>query len=171
MKELIVKNVIISKQGKYSANYEDFQKIVKEKKINVIIVGVTNGSLQKLQIEKNIYFDILWPNNEELISENILNNNSIMCKLNYRGFSMLFTGDIEEIAEKIILREYKNNLTIFKSTILKVAHHGSKSSSTQDFLQAVHPQIALIGVGKDNKFGHPNNEVISRLQCIRNKSL
>ena len=84
---------------------------------------------------------------------------------------MLFTGDIEEIAEKEILHEYKTNLKVLKSTILKVAHHGSKSSSTQEFIQTVYPQIALIGVGKDNKFGHPNDEVVSRLQSIRNRNL
>lgn len=54
------------------------------------------------------------------IQENILNNNSVVAKLNYKNFSILFTGDIEEIAEKQILEEYKNNLQVLKSTILKV---------------------------------------------------
>lgn len=167
MKELNVKNVIISKQGKDSQNYQEFQKIVKEKKINVIIVGATIGIPHKLQIEKKLFFDILWPYNEKLIPENILNNNSIVCKLNYKNFSMLFTGDIEEIAENQILQDYKGSLNLLNSTILKVAHHGSKSSSTQEFINAVHPKNALIGVDKDNKFGHPNSNVISRLQNIR----
>ena len=61
-----------------------------------------------------------------MISENVLNNNSIVCKLNYKDFSMLFTGDIEEIAEKTILKEY-NNKNVFQSTILKVAHHRFKN--------------------------------------------
>ena len=60
---------------------------------------------------------------------------------------MLFTGDIEEIAEKKILQEY-NNTNILKSTILKVAHHGSKSSSQEEFIKEVQPQIALIRGGK-----------------------
>ena len=79
---------------------------------------------------------------------------------------MLLTGDIEEIAEKQILEEYKNS-NILKSTILKVAHHGSKSSSTQSFLEKVQPKIALIGVGKDNTFGHPSEDVIERLINLR----
>ena len=53
---------------------------------------------------------------------------------------------------------------ILNSTILKVAHHGSKTSTTEEFLKAVSPKFALIGVGKDNKFGHPNDEVIKRLE-------
>ena len=87
--------------------------------------------------------------------------------MNYRNFSMLFTGDIEEIAEKQILNQYKNNLKILNSTILKVSHHGSKTSSTQNFVNAVMPKIVLIGVGENNKFGHPNEEVIRRLENLR----
>lgn len=83
---------------------------------------------------------------------------------------MLFTGDIEEIAEKQILEEYKN-FDILKATILKVGHHGSKTSSSQEFLQRVKPQIALIGVGKNNTFGHPNNSVLKRLENLRYKNL
>ena len=58
---------------------------------------------------------------------------------------MLFTGDIEEIAEKQIIEEYKNS-DILSAHILKVAHHGSKTSTTQEFIEAVKPKIALIGV-------------------------
>ena len=82
---------------------------------------------------------------------------------------MLFTGDIEEIAEKEILKEYKNNLEILNSNILKVAHHGSKTSSTKEFLDKVNPEIALIGVGKNNKFGHPNIEILEKLKNINTK--
>lgn len=110
---------------------------------------------------------ILWPK-ETQIQNNILNNNSIVAKLNYKGTSILFTGDIEEIAEKEILSEYKNNTTL-QAIILKVAHHGSKSSSIQAFLEAIEPKIALIGVGKDNKFGHPNDGILERLQKLNCK--
>lgn len=165
MKELKVGHVIISKQGEESENYKKFKEIVREKKIKVIVVGKGD----KVQIERNLYFDILWPNRSNLISENVLNNNSIVCKLNYKDLSMLFTGDIEEIAEKQILQEYKNNLNILNSNILKVGHHGSKTSSTQEFIEAVNSNIALIGVGKNNKFGHPNDNVIERLENLGSK--
>ena len=87
----------------------------------------------------------------------------MVCKLCYKDFSVLFTGDIEEIAEKQILQEYRNDLGVLKSTVLKVAHHGSRTSSIDEFIEAAKPQIALIGVGKNNTFGHPNDEVIERL--------
>lgn len=114
MEELKVDKVVICEQGKDSYNYEKFKRIVKEKKIKVI--AVKKGD--ELLIEKEVNFQILWPK-EEQIGENILNNNSIVAKLNYRNFSMLFTGDIEEIAEKQILNEYQNT-NILNSTILKV---------------------------------------------------
>lgn len=167
MDKMKVKNVIISKQPEESVNYDDFIKIIKNKKINLIIVNAGD----RLKISNEVYFDILWPNSDEFISENALNNNSIVCKLNYKSFSMLFTGDIEEIAEKRILEKYKNNLGFLKADILKIAHHGSKSSTTQEFLDAVRPKKALIGVGKNNKFGHPSNIVIERLENSRNPNL
>lgn len=106
----------------------------------------------------------MWPQ-KDLIHENVLNNNSIVCKLSYRDFSILFTGDIEEIAEKQIVNLYSSS--VLDSNVLKVAHHGSKSSSIDAFISKVNPQIALIGVGENNKFGHPNNAVIERLQIHR----
>lgn len=123
----------------------------------------------EIKIEKDFFFQILWPN-EKQIQENILNNNSIVAKLNYKKFSMLFTGDIEEIAEKQILNEYKNS-NILKSSILKVGHHGSKTSTIQSFLEVVNPKVALIGVGENNKFGHPNDDVLKRLIDLRREDL
>ena len=136
--------------------------MVEEK--NIRVVAIEKGD--RLNIEEGVYFDFLWPDNFNLITENILNNNSIVCKLNYNNFSILFTGDIEEVAEKQVLQEY-NNFQILNSTILKIGHHGSKTSSSKEFLENVRPQVALIGVGKDNKFGHPNIEVLKRLEDLR----
>lgn len=70
------------------------------------------------------------------------------------------------MAEKEILKRYSSNLNMLKSTVLKVAHHGSKTSSSMNFITSVQPKIALIGVGKDNKFGHPNKQVIEDLKKI-----
>lgn len=167
MENLKVDKVIISKQGEYSGNYKKFKEITNKRKIDVVIVNKGD----RLNIEKDVYLDILWPDNNKLLSENILNNNSIVCKLCYKNTSVLFTGDIEEIAENQIVQEYENNLEILNSTILKVAHHGSKTSSTQELLNAVKPKFALIGVGEDNKFGHPNSEVVQRLDNIRGKNI
>lgn len=160
MQEIKVNNIIIGKQYKSSENYEKFIKIVKEKKINVKIV---EGG-EKISIEDNLYFDIIWPFSENMISDNSINNNSLVCKLNYKNYSMLFTGDIEAIAEKAILKKYSKNLNILKSDILKVAHHGSKTSSITEFIEKIKPKYAIIGVGEDNKFGHPSDSTIQNLE-------
>ncbi len=160
MKEMKVKNAIITKQVENSNNFKEFIKTANEENVNIILVEAGD----KIQIENNLYFDVLWPNSKYYISENPLNNNSLVCKLIYKEFSMLFTGDIEEIAEKEVLKIYKDKL---KSDVLKVAHHGSKTSSSKEFLEAVSPQMALIGVGENNKFGHPNESTLKRLKDIR----
>lgn len=160
MQEIKVNNIIIGKQYKSSENYEEFIKIVKEKKINVKIV---EGG-EKVSIEDNLYFDIIWPFSDNMISDNSINNNSLVCKLNYKNYSMLFTGDIEAIAEKAILKKYSKNLNILKSDILKVAHHGSKTSSITEFIEKIKPKYAIIGVGEDNKFGHPSDGTIQNLE-------
>lgn len=162
MEELKVKNIIIGKQFEESENYQNFIEIVNKNKIKVYVVEAG----QKINIEKNLYFDVLWPDSKNVVEKNSINNNSLVGKLIYNNFSILFTGDIEEIAEKSILKKYEKNKSILDSDILKVAHHGSKSSSTEEFLNVVKPKIALIGVGKNNNFGHPNNEVLERLRRI-----
>lgn len=165
MEELKVKNAIISKQGKETANYKRFLKLVKEKNIKVHIAKID----EKIKIENNINVEILWPS-EALIASNILNNNSLVMKLTYNNFTMLFTGDIEKIAEEEIINKYEKTNRL-SSTIIKIAHHGSKTSSIQEFINLAKPQIALIGVGKNNNFGHPNDEVLKRLEDSRNKNI
>lgn len=156
----------ISKQTEESENYEKFLEIVNDRKIKVFEVVAGN----RIHIEKNLYFDVLWPT-ENQITTNVLNNNAIVCNLQYKNFSMIFTGDIEEIAEKEILKLYSQNLNLLKADILKVGHHGSKTSSTSEFIKAIKPQIAVIGVGKNNKFGHPNDGVLQRINNLNCKIL
>lgn len=114
LEELQVGNVIISKQGEETEQYKRFISIVEKKNIKVTVVK--KGS--KVLIEEEIYFDILWPQ-DQFISQNILNNNAIVAKLYYRKFSMLFTGDIEQKAEEMLLDERTNLM----ANILKTAHH------------------------------------------------
>ena len=163
MEHIKVKNIIISKQGKESSNYNKFKNIVLDKGISVIFAKKGN----KIKIDNETYMDVLFPSNN-LILNNILNNNSIVTKICYNNFSILFTGDVEEIAEKEICSQY-NTTNKLRANILKVAHHGSKTSSTAEFIKMVKPQIALIGVGEKNKFGHPNDGVIQRLKNMNTK--
>ena len=93
-------------------------------------------------------------------TESDTNNNSVVLRLVWDEVSFLLTGDIYEEAEREILyRGYK-----LDSTVLKVAHHGSDTSTSSHFLAAVDPQVAVISVGKDNPFGHPDEDTLARLR-------
>lgn len=161
IEKMRVENIVMSKQSKESEEYKKILEIIKQKNIKVSSVKAED----KIIIEKNLYIKILNP--AEKFEFQDLNNNAIVAKLVYKNFSMLFTGDIEK-AEESLAKKYKNEL---KSTILKVAHHGSKTSTSEEFLKYVEPQIALIGVGENNKFGHPNQITIERLKSIRSQNI
>lgn len=93
-------------------------------------------------------------------SHNTINDNSIAFILQYKHFRMLFTGDAGVAAEQRFLNEGVD----LRSTVLKVGHHGSAYSSSQAFIAAVHPQYAIISVGRHNMFGHPAPSTIATLQ-------
>lgn len=88
------------------------------------------------------------------------NNDSIVLRITYGNTSFLFTGDAEREAEEDIL----NSGYELKSTVLKVGHHGSKDSTTYPFLREVMPEYAVISVGKDNSYGHPTEDALSKLR-------
>lgn len=159
IKTIKVKNILISKQAKNSDEYTEIIQLAKNKKINIIEVKQGDTII----IEKDVQLKILYPTSQLEFED--LNNNSIVAKLVYTNFSMLFTGDIGIEAENKLIKKYSSS--ILKSTVLKVGHHGSKTSSGEDFIKIVNPQIALIGVGKDNTFGHPSKEIIQRLKLER----
>ena len=96
------------------------------------------------------------------------NNASIVTRIDYGETSLMVTGDAEgekkDDPEKLMLQKYKNNLSILDCDIYKMGHHGSRTSSSQEFLDALSPQIAIISCGLDNDYGHPHEEVISRLE-------
>lgn len=159
LENIKVEKILIGKQFEKNENFEYIVNLANKKDIKIIELQAGN----KINIEKNSSLEILWPSVAEKISENAINNNSLVCKFVYKNFSMLLTGDIESIAEEKLLGKYKNTNRL-NANILKIAHHGSKTSSIQEFLNEVNPKIALIGVGRKNKFGHPNQEVLERLK-------
>ena len=153
LENIKVKNVIISKQSETSENFKQIMKIIRKKRINLIIVQKET----KIKIDNFTTVDILSPQSEN-IADN-MNDNSIVAKFEAYNFSILFTGDASEKIEKELIKENIN----LKSDILKVSHHGSKTGTSEEFLKSVKPKIALIGVGENNKFGHPTKDVIKRL--------
>lgn len=161
VENLKVDTIILGKQDSEYENCVEFLKLAKSK--NVKVISVQAGDV--IKIDKYCQFQILWPDSQNMIADNGINNNSILAKFMCRDFTMLFTGDIEEKAEKEILQKYKNS-NILDCDILKVAHHGSKSSSIQEMLEKITPKIAVIGVGENN-YGHPNLDVMERLENLR----
>jgi competence protein ComEC len=90
------------------------------------------------------------------------NNYSCAIKISYKTSTYLFTGDIETISEQEILNKGYD----LEAQVLKIAHHGSNSSSSTEFLNAVHPKIAVISSGANNTYGHPNKETIDKLKNL-----
>ncbi|MCI7303688.1 MAG: DNA internalization-related competence protein ComEC/Rec2 [Clostridiales Family XIII bacterium] len=122
---------------------------------------------QSVKLGEGVYVDILAPERasgkeyEKLAAdEEDENASSLIMKLRWGQVSLLITGDIDQEGERLLLDRYSGSTTL-TATILKVAHHGSKYSSSGDFLQAVSPRAAVIQVGKNN-FGHPAKAVIEK---------
>ena len=93
-------------------------------------------------------------------SGNDTNDTSIVLRIDHGSISFLFTGDAEREAEQFILNSNAN----LSATVLKVGHHGSETSTTYPFLNEIMPQYAIISVGKDNSYGHPTENTLSRLR-------
>jgi competence protein ComEC len=132
-----------------------FEEFLLERKI-----PVNYYSERKMEIgDATIYF--LYDKRIDNIAGESTNNHSGIFKLDYGETSFLFTGDVEKNVEKVYTEKYK---TFLDSDVLKAGHHGSKTSSSDEFLNYVTPKYSLISAGFKNKFGHPASEVIRRLQ-------
>ncbi len=115
----------------------------------------------QIRLGKTLQIEVLHPQNELLSdTRSDVNNNSIVLRLVYGRISFLLPGDVEEAAEAVLLSHPEN----LASTVLKVPHHGSATSLNPRFLEAVRPQLAVIQVGADNKFGQPDPTTLARLE-------
>ncbi|MFA4998923.1 MAG: ComEC/Rec2 family competence protein [Candidatus Paceibacterota bacterium] len=115
---------------------------------------------QKINLSGDAYIEILSPF-EDLSGKELKDSNdtSIVARLVFGGTSFLFTGDIDKSVEKDIV-DRNPDLT---ASVIKVAHHGSKTSTSEEFVNRVLPEYAVISVGGDNKYGHPTQEVLDIL--------
>jgi competence protein ComEC len=107
--------------------------------------------------------DFLWPETvPEEAASSAKNDDSLVLRLHYGSETILLPGDAEKQAEREILSE--NSPEAMHSNVLKIGHHGSKNSTTPEFLAAVHPRVGIISAGEDNPYGHPSTELLERLQ-------
>ena len=109
-----------------------------------------------IRLDKNIKLEILYP--EHKFAPNAdTNSSSVVVKLTYGNESFLFTGDLPKEQENALAEKYG---TALHANVLKFGHHGSKTSTSEEFLTAVAPEYGVVSVGSENKYGHPNQETL-----------
>ncbi|RAS92649.1 S-layer protein, partial [Bacillus cereus] len=150
-----VKNVYAPKVSHTTQTFKDF------------LTAVANKGLTIKEAKSGVTLPINGLNSQFLapVKEygNDLNEWSAVLKVTHGSKSFLFTGDAESKSEKDMLATYGSNL---KSDVLKPGHHGSKTSSSQPFLDAVKPSIAVISAGAGNRYGHPTQETLAKLNAM-----
>ena len=105
--------------------------------------------------------EVLWPPPNASTYAPSGNNDSLVVRLRYGARTILLTGDMEAHAEAELLRAHED----LRCDVLKVAHHGSRTSSTPAFVAASQPRLAVISVGRTSPFGHPDPTVVARWQA------
>lgn len=161
LKNYDIKNVLDSRASYSTADYAEWQRLLEEKQIPLI----TAKSGQRVHITQSAYLDVLTPfENFTTKTPKNIHDATVVTRF-YGGFyggstSILFTGDMERRLEfDLVSHGFDMN-----ADILKVGHHGSKTSSSEAFLKAVSPHIAIISVGAKNRYGHPHQSVLDRLE-------
>lgn len=159
LKRYQVKKILYTGAVHNAPNYLSWLKIVRDKKIALIIIDKE----QTINLGAGANLEILYPD-ESFLGKTVddLNQSSIIFRLVYGRNKFLLTGDAGEPVEKKLLAQG----AALSADLLKVGHHGSKYSSSQEFLEKVRPKTAVIEVGKNNDFGHPNLRIIKRLERL-----
>jgi competence protein ComEC len=153
LKNFRVRTAVIARKP---ANDPEFSKFSRT-------LAATNTHAEVIQAGDVIHFgpveaSVLWP---PAAGEQSTNNDSIVLRLKFGEHSILLTGDIEKLAERTLVESHHD----LNANVVKVPHHGSKTSSTEDFVRATKPTLAIISVGRNSRFGHPHNEVVQRWQA------
>jgi len=138
--------------------YEAFTQGIEEEGSEVIFAR--KGHV--IHLGDGVHLDILFPDAGESMSE--ANEASIVARLVYGEAEVLLMGDAPQWVERELMHDYGSNIA---SDILKVGHHGSRSSTASAFVSMVSPVIAVLSYGEDNRYNHPHKEVLDVLEGIR----
>jgi len=181
-----VLNLVTSQQIKQTDDFKQFWRLVQAKKtkgmrlifptVNQVlwidrhllakVVSTSSSgsfsSLDNVRSTENILSDEI---DKSIQKSNDYNNGSIVILFSFDRYVFLFTGDLEKEGELAII----HSGLLSKANVLKVGHHGSKSSSSMQFLGIIRPEISLIGVGKGNLYHHPSPQVVNRLLEVGSK--
>ncbi len=174
-------DIVIASHG-HSDHTEGLEAVLEEIKVGMLVLPDTDGNgFEKLKnictgkgikielckkgdiikLDNETRFEVMNPLEFSMdeLSQQSLNNSSLVLKLIYKNFSVLFTGDSEiPVEERLVGSQLK-----LQSDLIKVGHHGSTTSSSTEFIERINPEYAVISVGEHNKFGHPSQFVVDRL--------
>ena len=164
-KDFKIKQIYDNGQSANTAMYRNYLKNIKAK--NIAYKTLKKGDT--FTLGDDVTFTVLSPGkpftkeNTQGVSESgLTNDNSIVCKMTYGQFSMMFTGDAQKEVEDKILKDYKP--ADLKSDVLKVGHHGSKTSSSDAFVKAIAPKAATISCAAGNQYKFPHEPTLKTLQ-------
>jgi len=146
---LLIRNLVVTDDFQTRQIWRKILKLTKEEKCDIVTVSDT----MTLYREDDLSLKIVHPDKD--FYDHDINNMSIVIKLNYKEFSMLLTGDLEKEGEHYIVDRYE-----IDTDLLKIGHHGSKSSSTKEFIEAVSPEYAVIFTSIKNRFFFPHSKTL-----------
>ena len=152
-----VKKVLMTGVDDEASSYYAFLDALKESNAEIIIADARYD----IDLGEGVVMDILWPR-ENIFGKKIDDTNatSIVAKLIWKDHEILLTGDIDKGIERALLLGGE----ILTADILKVPHHGSKTSSSTGFLLAVDPDLAIVSAGRNNRYNHPHRQVVARYE-------
>jgi len=159
LKRYQVKKILYTGATHNTPNYLAWLKLVRDQKVPLAIIDKE----QTISLGAGAKLEILYPD-ESFLNKTVedLNQSSIVLMLYYGRNKFLLMGDAGDLVEKKLMAKGAD----LSAEVLKVGHHGSQYSSSQEFLEKVRPNLAAISAGQDNDFGHPNLRIIKRLERL-----
>lgn len=154
-KNVNVKEIYDNGDATTSKTYQTYLKNIKQK--NIAYHQLKAGDT--VDFGDGVSFKVFSPTEKMIKNDDDLNNNSIVGQLRYKDFTMLFTGDSERDAEQNMVKSYGNEL---QSDVLKSPHHGSRTSSSDDYLKTVKAKDVIISLAADNEYGHPHKQTLDK---------
>jgi len=161
LKRYKVENILWTGVARNTSEYNEWIRLIKNEGAKIKIAQADQKIICSENYPDKTQIDILFPP-ENLEGKEVknTNNTSIIARLVVGGNSFLFTGDAYKSVEKKLLEKEIE----IDSDVLKVGHHGSKTSSSEEFIKEVSPEIAVISAGKNNSYGHPHQETLETLE-------
>lgn len=154
LQSMNIANVVTTENISNTGTYTAFKNAIIENGVHHLDARVPG----RIILDDGVVFEILFPNSNTTDWET--NTASIVGRLSYGNTSFLLTGDSPQSVEKYLVGAHGGKI---HANVLKLGHHGSKTSSSEVFLSAVSPEYAIVSAGNNNKYGHPNKEVIDLL--------